>query len=129
MIFLDTSAIYALADRGDPNHVQAREKFEAIVKSNVPLLLHDYVLLESIALVQSRLGHAAAIRFAKESRSFRIVWVDELLYDRAIRAWSRRTSGRVSLVDQVSFEVMRENDVHMALAFDQDFAREGFEVY
>jgi predicted nucleic acid-binding protein len=57
------------------------------------------------------------------------VWVDELLYDRAIRAWSRRTSGRVSLVDQVSFEVMRENDVHMVLAFDQDFAREGFEVY
>jgi len=27
MIFLDTSAIYALADKADPNHVAARTNF------------------------------------------------------------------------------------------------------
>ena len=129
MIFLDTSAIYALADRGDPNHVEAREKFDRIGKNRETVLLHDYILLESIALIQNRLGHDVAIRLARESHVFRIVWVDDRLYDLAVRAWGKRTSGRISLVDQVSFEVMKENGVHAALAFDQGFEREGFELY
>ncbi len=128
MIFLDTSAIYALSDRGDPHHEEAREKFEAILEGGIPLLLHDYILVESIALVQSRLGQPVAWRLARESTAFEIVWVDEALFDRAVRMWGKRSSGRVSFVDQVSFLVMKERRVRVAFAFDQDFIREGFEL-
>jgi len=34
MIFLDTSAIYALADKADPNHADAYKKFDLALKSN-----------------------------------------------------------------------------------------------
>lgn len=129
MIFADTSAIYALADRGDPNHSEARKKFEAIVKDGVTLLSHDYILVESIALIQSRLGHSVAKRLAREALSFEIVWIDDLLYDRAAQAWGKRTSGKISFVDQVSFVVMKERGVNVAFAFDQDFIREGFALF
>jgi len=32
VIFLDTSAIYALADRGDPNHRTALERLKAVLR-------------------------------------------------------------------------------------------------
>lgn len=36
---------------------------------------------------------------------------------------------RSSLVDHVSFELMRRLDLRTALALDADFAREGFELF
>lgn len=33
MIFLDTSAIYAMADRADPNHERAKERFEGLLNT------------------------------------------------------------------------------------------------
>jgi len=33
LIFLDTSAIYAMADRDDPHHQQARERFQALLEA------------------------------------------------------------------------------------------------
>ena len=44
---------------------------------------------------------------------------------KALLAAGRRT---VSLVDWVSFLVMRRHGVRRAFTFDQDFAVEGFEV-
>ena len=41
MIFLDTSAIYALADGGDPNH--AVERLQEILSFGEELLTHNYV--------------------------------------------------------------------------------------
>jgi|GEM_PF-6850724 len=40
-----------------------------------------------------------------------------------------RRRGRVSLVDEVRFLVIRERGISEALAFDQDFLREGFRYY
>ena len=56
MIFLDTSAIYALADKADPNHADAYKKFDLALKAGEIFLLHNYVLVESAALLQARLG-------------------------------------------------------------------------
>jgi predicted nucleic acid-binding protein len=36
---------------------------------------------------------------------------------------------RVSLVDQVSFLVMRRRGARTAMAFDRDFEEEGFKLY
>jgi len=46
MIFLDTSAIYALADKADPNHANAYKKFDIALASEEIFLLHNYVLVE-----------------------------------------------------------------------------------
>ena len=57
-----------------------------------------------------------------------IVWVDELLHHAALAALLGAGRRRVSLVDWVSFEVMRRGGIDTALAFDPDFADQGFAV-
>ena len=41
MIFLDTSAVYAMADQGDPNHAPALEKFNEVLAAGEVLCLHN----------------------------------------------------------------------------------------
>ena len=52
MIFVDTSALYAVLDRDDANHTVARDTWESLLRSSQRLLTHNYVLLETAALVQ-----------------------------------------------------------------------------
>lgn len=129
MIFVDTSALYALADRADRNHDEARLRFSAALNAAEGLLTHNYVLVESIALIQSRIGTAAALDLASTADNFEIEWVDAKLHQEATRALARSPRRKISFVDQVSFLVMRGRNVEAALAFDRDFEREGFQAY
>ena len=125
MIFVDTSALYALADSADPNHEKARRILDGLLDRDEILLTHSYVLVESIALVQHRLGTAPAVQLA-ESRGFEVEWVDAARHGDAVRALGARGKRRVSFVDLVSFGVMRARGIGTAFAFDEDFRREGF---
>ncbi len=129
MIFLDTSAIYALADREDSKHGLARNRFEALLAAGEGLLTHNYVLVESLALLQHRLGVSAAVKFGKSVAGFEVVWVDAALHARAARHLARSSSRRVSFVDEVSFLVMKARGVTAAFAFDQDFEDRGFRLF
>jgi predicted nucleic acid-binding protein len=129
MIFLDTSAIYALADQADPQHAQAKERLQVVLESGVEIFTHNYVLVEAMALIQSRLGLGAAVRLARDSRAFVIEWVDEATHEEAVRRLARQGRQGVSFVDQVSFLVMRRRGVGIALAFDADFEAEGFRLF
>lgn len=127
-VFADTSALYALLDRDDENHVAARTIWARLLddpKSDV--VTHNYVLVELVALVQRRLG-SAAVRDLIGSLLpvVGVVWIDERLHARAVAALLAAESRRISLVDRVSFEVMRDLGLTGAFAFDDDFAREGF---
>ena len=129
MIFIDTSALYTLADRGDSNHEVAKRRFQAVLDEGDAFLTHNYVVVEAIALTQHRLGLSVAVKLAADTRAFEIEWVDEPLHDAAVREWVSRQRRQVSLVDEMSFEVMRRRGVTTALAFDPDFAAAGFELY
>ncbi len=59
MIFVDTSAIFALADGIDARHDEATRAFDALLRTGRRLFTHSYVLVESMALLQRRLGRAA----------------------------------------------------------------------
>jgi predicted nucleic acid-binding protein len=129
VIFLDTSVIYALADQSDPFHPTARRRFEALLEAGEEILTHNYVLVEAMALIQSRLGLAAALRLARDSHAFDVEWVAEVTHQEAVRRLARRARRQVSLVYQVSFLIMRRRGIGVALAFDPDFEREGFHLY
>ncbi len=129
MIFLDTSAIYAMADQADPYHEVARERFGKLIDAGEEILTHNYILVESMALLQSRLGLSAALRLARDARAFVVEWVDQLTHEEAVRRLARRGSRKVSLVDQVSFLIMQRRRVQVAMAFDPDFAKAGYQIY
>ena len=125
MIFLDTSAIYALADAGDPNHDRAVALFDAALAESQQLLLPSYVLVESAALIQRRLGLRAAIQFLRDMNGLEIHWVGPEEQAAATDLLAQHDSPGLSLVHCVSFVVMHRYGLDQALAFNRDFEREG----
>lgn len=124
--FVDTSAWYALLEREDPNHAAAADHWRDVV-SVESLVTHSYVLVETTALVQRRLGVAAVDTFVRElSAPAAVAWVDGRLHDRAVTSLLAARRRHVSLVDWVSFELMRQRSITRAFAFDDDFRDQGF---
>ena len=128
MIFLDTSAIYAWADAADPNHRVSIRRLQAILDSREELLTHNYVLVESTALLQARLGLSAVARLTKDTTAFVIEWVDDDLHASGLRELERSKKRHVSLVNHISFLVMKRRGVATAFAFDPDFVSAGFQL-
>lgn len=129
MIFLDTSIVYALADEEDPNHPRAKELFRRALEAGEEILLHNYILVESAALLQSRLGLDQALRFLRESSAFHIHWVTAHDHRQGADLLNERGRRGLSLVDCISFVIMRRYGANEVLAFDPDFEREGFKLY
>jgi predicted nucleic acid-binding protein len=128
VIFLDTSAIYALADRRDEQHARAVGLHREVLASDDALVLHSYVLVESFALLHRRLGLALAREVDRELERVSTVVVDRSLHRRAAARLRSGSGGRISLVDAVSFLLMEDRKLTTAFAFDPDFERAGFRL-
>lgn len=86
-------------------------------------------MLESATLVRRRLGPAAARDLLEALLPpLQVVFVDEELHRMATVAFLAAIRRNISLVDWVSFELMRRRGIEGAFAFDRDFAAEGFET-
>jgi predicted nucleic acid-binding protein len=85
--------------------------------------------LESISLLQARLGLSVAVTFANESAAFLIDWVDKDLHAAGVLELEKSGKRHVSLVDQISFLVMKRRNVTTAFAFDLDFKTQGFRLF
>ena len=129
MIFLDTSAIYALADANDMRHSDAREMFDIALDNDEDILIHNYILIESVALLQRRLGLDVALQFLDQMTSIQTHWIDDGDHAQAVTLLRERDSRALSLVDCVSFVVMQRYGIMQAMAFDVDFEHEGFSIY
>lgn len=126
--FVDTSAWYAVLDEADPNHTPAAVTLRSLLPAEA-LVTHSYVVVETIALVQRRLGLGAVDSFVSKLLSpVRVTWVDPDLHDRAVGAMLAARHRDVSLVDWTSFELMRRHGMSSAFTFDSDFANQGFSV-
>lgn len=127
MIFLDTSGIFALADIDDAKHNEAVEMFDYIQKNGRRILIHSYVIIESAALIQRRLGLQQALSFLEDANNFEIRWISDDLHAEAVDLLKTRAKTRLSLVDAVSFLVMKQENISDFLGFDKHFQDEGFQ--
>lgn len=88
---------------------------------------HAYVVIETSALVQRRLGMKAVERLHRGLLPIvRVTMVDTSTHQRAVERWLAQRLRGLSLVDVTSFVVMRDQGLNHAFAFDDDFVREGF---
>lgn len=129
MIFLDTSAIYALADEADAQHERAIRLFQSARQSSRPIVTHSYVLVESAALLHRRLGKKVALDFLEQAGRFRIHWVSADLHHEGVAYLSEHDGSKLSLVDAVSFLVMKQAGVTEYLGFDRHFTDAGFNQF
>jgi predicted nucleic acid-binding protein len=126
--FIDTSVLYALLATDVEEHAAARDTFTDLARTD-RLVTHAYVEVETISLVQRRLGMPAIERLVRNILpAIDVETVQPELHRRAREELLRTGSRSVSFVDRVSFAFMREQGIRLALAIDDDFAREGFET-
>lgn len=124
--FVDTSAFYALLVRTERSHAAVREAFAGLIADLTPLWTTSFVVVETMALLQHRIGLGAARDFDEALLpSVRVRWVDEDLYRRGVDRLWRANRRRLSLVDAVSLEFMRVERIGRALALDEHFAQDG----
>jgi predicted nucleic acid-binding protein len=128
-VYIDTSAFLAVLNADDRFHARARRRWQQLIEANLPLICNNYVLVETIAVLQNRLGMDAVMVFQSDVRPIlTILWVDENLHQRAVSALLAAQRRRLSLVDCASFESMRQTGLRQAFAFDVHFEEQGFEV-
>jgi len=128
-VFVDTSAFYALLVRTDESHEVVRAAFAKLLDDRRPLRTTSFVIVETMALLQHRVGLAAAKDFDEDVLPVvQVHWVEEHLYRLgADRLW-REDRRQLSLVDAVSFEFMRIEGIDTAFAVDPHFAEAGFKT-
>ena len=126
-IFADTSAFYALLDRSDKHHKAASALWPNLLDINITLLTTNYVVSETIALLQNRIGFEAAKLWYKDILGvLEIWWVDAETHQRAYELWLNFGRKRLSLVDCVSFVAMHHHQIEKAFCFKPHFTDHGF---
>ena len=117
MILVDSSALYAGLDADDPAHVRSADTFAALIARGERLVVHSFGIVETIALLQRRIG-PSAVRTLVEDVLPRVetFWVQPPIHERAVLALLSSASRRISIVDWTSFEVMRELGIRTAFA-------------
>ena len=128
-IFIDTSAFHALLDRDDANNQKATKIWTYLLGADYTLVTSNYILVEAFALMQNRLGLDALRGFQEDILPLiTIEFVSPELHRSGIAALLSASRRSLSLVDCVSFELMRSSGIKSVFAFDNHFKEQGFVI-
>lgn len=127
VVFVDTVGLLAVWNREDQWHEDARRAYS--------LLNPDSTTLFATTLVLAECGNALArTSFRPEIDEFRkrleaggtLIWPTTEDWETAWTAYRRGDSDRASLVDHISFQVMRRVQITQAFTNDRHFRAAGF---
>lgn len=124
-ILIDTSFVVALINKHDEYHdiaVQLSLEF-----NGVPAVITDSVLLE-IGNSLARNHKQDSIRTIEgffDADEVEIVRVDEHLFEKGFAWYKNRLDKQWGLVDCISFVVMNEHNISLALTHDRHFTQAG----
>ncbi len=128
-VFVDSSGLYALLDADSSEHSAAVQEWDSLRGAGAALRTHSYVVVETAAIVQRRIGMDAALTLHRDVMPILSVrFVDRELHHEATTSLLAAGRRKVSLVDWASFAVMRNENLTEAFAFDRHFAEQGFSL-
>lgn len=129
IVFADTSGLFAFLVENDYMHLRAENIFRSFAESDTQLLTSSYVLVETTALLQRRVGLGAVLDFQdKILPLLDIIWVDAHWHEKAVNRLVAINQKNVSLVDCLSFVIMDAREVHIAFSFDRHFEKNGYSL-
>ncbi len=129
LAFVDTSGFYAELDGSDPQHPKARDAFARAQREGWQLITTNYVVHESWAVIQARLGWEAVDAWRDRLVVLcEIVWITAELHALGEARCRQARQRHLSLTDCTSIELMRRRGIRHAIAFDEHLTREGFKL-
>ena len=127
-VLIDTSAIYAIVSPSDRFHAEASELYSELLERGDRLHTTSYVLLESAALIQRRLGFDRLKMFIESIEGvWQMLWVYPGTHDQIWGRMKAEGNHRLSLVDW-SLIVSAETTQSTIFSFDSDFIQRGLRV-
>lgn len=126
-VFIDTSALMAVLDADDGYHKKAKDIWVSLISEEETIISSNYVLVETFALVQNRLG-LKAVRTLQEDilPMITVDWVDEASHKAGVTGVLTALRKKLSLVDCTSFAIMRKLGIKKIFAYDPHFKEQGF---
>lgn len=127
-VFVDTSAILAILNSAEEAHERAGRTYRRLLETEEHLVSTNYVVLETVALLQRRIGIAAVRKFQDDILpTLDVVWLTSEDHETAMELLLKIAQRRLSLVDCSSFVVMRRRGIRGAFGFDGHFSEHGFQ--
>ena len=126
-VFVDTSAFLAIVGPSDTNHAAASAAWETLTLRGEELIVTNYILLETFALVQRRFG-ISILRALQQTvvPYLHTYWVDASIHALGVAVLLAANRRQLSLVDCTSFQVMRQLGLDTVFTFDEHFAEQQF---
>jgi uncharacterized protein len=126
-VIVDTSALYALVDRNDPNHAAASTFLRSLTAQDA-LLLSNHVFDETMTLTKARLGVHVALQLGMRLRNSRMI--QSIICDEGIemaiwRTFSQYKDKAWSYTDCASLVLAQTREIQEAFAFDHHFSQMG----
>lgn len=126
-VFIDTSAFYAIIDRSDLFHEPSGEAWSLLLQTERCLITSNYVILETTALLQNRIGQKAALIFNNDIlRVVDVHWITQIIHESSIELWKNQGRRNLSLVDCSSFILMGQTQCSEAFSMDKHFTDQGY---
>jgi predicted nucleic acid-binding protein len=130
-VFVDTGAWIALAVTHDPLHGRARTAWERLRGSGVRLFTSIPVVIETFTFLDRNATRKVALTWKDAITEMQRLVVLECRSADLEEAWTVFESSnlhKLSLVDAMSFALMRREDLRTAFAFDHHFVSAGFDL-
>ncbi len=126
-VFVDTSAFMAFLNEDDRFHKQALDHWQELLASEEPLICNNYILVETISLLQRRFG-LEATRVLQDNvvPTLAVSWVDVSVHEQAVAALLAARRRQLSLVDCSAMATMRALGINRVFTFDPHFTEYGF---
>jgi uncharacterized protein len=132
-LFVDTSALVALANTSDDYHSSAvafREKIRSRKTPYKLLITTNYVFDETMTLLKAVMRHDFVVSFGqslRDSNLFRIDWVTLEIEASAWEIFVKFRDKDFSYTDCTSFALMKSYQIKEAFAYDEHFDQFGYE--
>jgi hypothetical protein len=129
MIFVDTGAWVAIADKNDQYAKEASQQYTSLILKKEKLVTSNLILVETYNLLSQTIGSEATIRFGNILNSTNLVRVEIITktdWDRGWKILEKYDDKEFSFTDCTSFALMERLKIKTAFSFDAHFVQYGF---
>lgn len=121
-LFIDTNFLCALYNNTDSLHLKAKLLVSTL--KNTPLVISNFILLETYTILSQRSSKERALQFGKHvanNNPYDIFWIDKKLEKEVWKIFASIKDKNFSYVDASILAVLQKEKIHHLLSFDQSF--------